>query len=180
MDKTDKVRECKFDEDTREGVSGCLAVWGSMKGELSGVLSHIFGLPAPALGTVVNATKKLIKQSHTLARSGVKRNCWHLSKSLLEVASPEIGEHVLVPEGAPASAWMATAVDLPILSGLLIIMELELFAAFASVHAHLAAHPALTNLVLRVDNMAVGFALVKGRTSSPRSCKTAAHSHHTC
>ena len=55
-----------------------------MKGEPSSVLSHIFGLPAPALGTVVNATKKLMKQSNNVARSGFMHNCWHPSKSLLE------------------------------------------------------------------------------------------------
>ena len=49
------------------------------------------------------------------------------------------------------------------------IMELELHAAYATVHAHLLAHPGLTYLVLRVDNMAACFALVKGRTQNPRS-----------
>ena len=57
-------------------------------------------------------------------------------------------------------------------------MGLELYAAYATVHAHFHAHPALINIVLHVDNMAACFALVKGRTRNLRSGKIAA-AHHT-
>ena len=87
MDKKDKLKECKFDEDTREDVAGVLAVWASMKGEASAVLSHVFGLPGPSLGTVQHAVKKLMKQSSTLARAGIEHTSWHLPKSMLDAVS---------------------------------------------------------------------------------------------
>ena len=66
---------------------------------------------------------------------------------------------------------MQSAAGCPQFAALQTIMELELYAAFATVHAHLTTHPTLTNIVLHVDSVAACFALVKGRTRNPRSGK---------
>ena len=84
----------------------------------------------------------------------------------------------LFPDGTPSEAWMVSDAARPQTAVPQTIMELELVAAYATVRAHLQAHPTFTNTVLHVDNTAARFALVKGRTRNPRLGKNVT-AHHT-
>ena len=130
-------------------------------------LAGLRALTADQLGIAV-----LLTEEHILART-----VHILTDAAYGTTSIGVGGLTLFPDDRQAEAWTLTRKECPRIGVLQTIMELELHAAYATVRSHLSAHPGLTSIVLRVDNMAACFALVKGRTRNPRSAKIVAAYH---